>query len=164
MARRLCDTSRLALLSRPSLIEAGARATTIRRHMNTHHARQKWFQCFSPDGLITRQEAVNLIHKHAAKARVFEDLDGDPALMVGQNGGRHLVLFTDLSDAQIRNELPTAWLREHQQADMFRDAAEKVANDEQCSSEPTGLPRRGALSRAWDNLKKSLKGVFGQPR
>ena len=123
--------------------------------MNTQQSRQKWFPCFCPDGLISRQDAVNLIHKHAAKARVFEDLDGDPALMIAQNGTRHLVLFTDLSDAQIRNELPTAWLREHQQADMFRDAAEKVANDEHCT------PERSGLSRAWDILKKALKGTLG---
>jgi hypothetical protein len=129
--------------------------------MNTQQSRQKWFLCFCPDGLIARQDAVALIHKHAAKARVFEDLDGDPALMVGQNGAGRLVLFTDLTDAQIRHELPTAWLREHQQADMFRDAAEKVANDEHCPPVSSGLPRRGYWSRAWDILKKTLKGVFG---
>jgi hypothetical protein len=43
-----------------------------------------------------------------------------------------MVLFSDLTDAEIRVELPTAWLREHQQRDMFRDAAEVVANDENC--------------------------------
>jgi hypothetical protein len=121
--------------------------------MNTQPTRQKWFQCFSPDGLLTRQDAVNLIRKHAAKARVFEDLEGHPALMVGNNGGRRLVLLTDLSDAQIRHELPTAWLREHQQADMFRDATVKVANDEHYSGE------RPALMRAWDKLKALLRAL-----
>jgi hypothetical protein len=129
---QLCDTSRLALVSHPSPIEADARIHTIRRHMNTKRARQKWFTCFCPDGLISRRDAVDLILKHAAKARVVEDPEGGPALMVGNNGGRRMVLFSDLTDAEIRVELPTAWLREHQQRDMFRDAAEVVANDENC--------------------------------
>lgn len=120
--------------------------------MNTQYAGQKWFQCFSPDGLISRQDAVNLIHKHVAKARIFEDLEGHPALMIATSGSRRLVLLTDLSDAQIRNELPTAWLREHQQADMFRDAAASVANDEQYR------PERRARSRR--TVKGVLKAMF----
>ena len=124
--------------------------------MNTELARQKWFLCFCPDGLIARQDAVDLILKHAAKARVVEDPEGDPALMV-ENGARHMVLFTDLTDAQIRNELPTAWLREHQQRDMFRDAAEVVANDAHCPAEP---PRRRSWSRAWDTIKDAFGALF----
>lgn len=118
--------------------------------MNTHHAKQKWFPCFSPDGMLSREDAVKLIHKHAAKARVFEDLEGYPALMVGDQGARRMVLFTDLSDAQIRNELPTAWLREHQQADMFRDAAAVVANDEHFPTNPS----------LWDKIKDVFGALF----
>jgi len=147
---QLCDTSRLALLSHPSLIDAAARIHTIRRHMNIERARQKWFLCFCPDGLIARQDAVNLILKHAAKARVFEDLEGYPALMVGDNGGRRMVLFTDLTDAEIRDELPTAWLREHQQRDMFRDAAEVVANDETCPP----------VRSTWETIKDAIGALF----
>jgi len=110
--------------------------------MNAQRSGQQWFQCFSPDGLITRQNAVDLIRKHAAKARIFEDLEGHPALMIAAHGSRRLVLLTDLTDAQIRHELPTAWLREHQQADMFRDAASSVANDEFHSSRPRRRSRR----------------------
>jgi len=126
--------------------------------MNTERARQKWFTCFCPDGLIARQHAVDLILKHAAKARVFEDLDGYPALLVGDNGARRMVLFTDLTDAEIRDELPTAWLREHQQRDMFRDAAEVVANDAICPAEP--LPRQRIRSRAWDTIKDAFGALF----
>ena len=130
---------------------------TIRRHMNTERARQKWFLCFCPDGLIARQDAVDLILKHAAKARVFEDMEGY-ALLVGDNGARRMVLFTDLTDAEIRAELPTAWLREHQQRDMFRDAAEVVANDSHCPAEP---PRRQrGWSRAWDTIKDAFGALF----
>jgi len=107
----------------------------MRGPMNAQHSGQKWFQCFGPDGLISRADAVHLIHKHAAKARIFEDLEGHPALMIAIQGTRRLVLLTDLTDAQIRHELPTAWLREHQQADMFRDAATSVANDEHYRTE-----------------------------
>jgi hypothetical protein len=121
--------------------------------MNAQYAGQKWFQCFSPDGLISRQDAVNLIRKHAAKARVFEDLEGHPALMIAIHGTRRLVLLTDLSDAQIRHELPTAWLREHQQADMFRDATRSVANDEDYRQE-----RR---SRRLCSLRKMIMTLFG---
>lgn len=110
--------------------------------MNAQRSSQQWFQCFSPDGLITRQNAVDLIRKHAAKARIFEDLEGHPALMIATQGSRRLVLLTDLTDSQIRHELPTAWLREHQQADMFRDAATSVANDDRHSAEPRGKSRR----------------------
>jgi len=120
--------------------------------MNAQRSGQQWFQCFSPDGLITRQNAVELIRKHAAKARVFEDLEGHPALMIATQGSRRLVLLTDLTDAQIRHELPTAWLREHQQADMFRDAAASVANDDQHSSEPRGKSRH--------RLKKMIASMF----
>ena len=116
--------------------------------MNAQRSGQQWFQCFSPDGLIPRQAAVDLIRKHAAKARIFEDLEGHPALMIATHGSRRLVLLTDLTDAQIRHELPTAWLREHQQADMFRDAAASVANDDQHSAQPRGKSPRG------------LKGLF----
>jgi hypothetical protein len=116
--------------------------------MNAQHSGQKWFQCFSPDGLISRADAVNLIRKHAARARIFEDLEGHPALMVAIHGTRRLVLLTDLTDAQIRHELPTAWLREHQQADMFRDAATSVANDENYRPERRAKPRH------------TLKGLF----
>ena len=122
--------------------------------MNTQYARQKWFPCFSPDGLLARQDAVNLIHKHAAKARVFEDLGGHKALMVADKGAQRLVLFADLTDAQIRDELPTAWLREHQQADMFRDAAVRVANDEHCPANPS------SLSRAWAAIKDAIGAIF----
>ena len=113
-----------------SLIDLGAPETTMRGPMNAQRSGQQWFQCFSPDGLITRKNAVELIRKHAAKARIFEDLEGHPALMIAAHGSRRLVLLEDLTDAQIRHELPTAWLREHQQADMFRDAAASVANDD----------------------------------
>ena len=88
-----------------SPIEACARLPTIHFLVNTRRARQNWFPCSSPNGLVARVEAVNLIRKHAA---------GD---------SHRLGLSTDLTDAQIRNELPSAWLREHQQTDMFRDAA-----------------------------------------
>jgi hypothetical protein len=125
-----------------SLIELGARETTMRRPMNAQRSGQQWFQCFSPDGLITRQDAVDLIRKHAAKARIFEDLEGHPALMIATHGSRRLVLLTDLTDAQIRHELPTAWLREHQQADMFRDAARSVTNDESYGPGRRANPRR----------------------
>jgi hypothetical protein len=158
MARQLCDTSRLAPLFRPSLIEQRAGVTTIRRHMNTLHARQQWFACFSPDGLLARSDAVNLICKHAAKARVFEDLAGNRALMVANNGVSRPVLFSDLSDAQIRNELPTAWLREHQQTDMFRDATEKVANDENYAP---GMLDTSPRSRVWNKLMSLLGRSFG---
>jgi hypothetical protein len=131
-----------------SLIDLGARETTMRRPMNAQRYGQQWFQCFSPDGLIPRQAAVDLIRKHAARARIFEDLEGHPALMIATQGSRRLVLLTDLTDAQIRHELPTAWLREHQQADMFRDAAASVANDDQHSAEPRGT------------LPRTLKGLF----
>jgi hypothetical protein len=114
-----------------SLIDPGARETTIRAPMNAQHSGQKWFQCFSPDGLISRADAVHLIHKHAARARILEDL-----------GARRLMMLTHLTDAQIRNELPTAWLREHQQADMFRDAASSVANDANYRAECRAKPRR----------------------
>ena len=120
----------------------------MRALMNTEHSRQKWFPCFSPDGLLARADAVNLIRKHAAKARVFEDLEGFPALMLADKGPRRLVLFTDLSDAQIRAELPTAWLREHQQRDMFRDARVAVANDDYCP--PT----------VWATIKDVLGALF----
>jgi hypothetical protein len=60
--------------------------------------------------------------------------------------------LTDLSDAQIRHELPTAWLREHQQADMFRDAATSVANDERYRPEHRSRPRR--------TLKKMFAALF----
>jgi len=119
--------------------------------MNAQHSGQKWFQCFSPDGLISRADAVHLIRKHAARARIFEDLEGLPALMIGIDGARRLVLLTDLTDSQIRHELPTAWLREHQQADMFRDAASSVANDEHYRSE-----RRSRSRRTLKDLFKSL--------
>ena len=119
--------------------------------MNTQYAGQKWFQCFSPDGLISRQDAVNLIHKHAAKARIFEDLEGHSALMIATHGSRRLVLLADLTDAQIRHELPTAWLREHQQADMFRDAAASVANDDQHSMDSRSSRR---------TLKQKLAAMF----
>src|SRR5262245_53516293 len=114
----------------------------MRGPMNAQYAGQKWFQCFSPDGLISRQDAVSLIRKHAANARIFEDLEGHPALMIATQGSRRLVLLTDLTDAQIRHELPTAWLREHQQADMFRDAAGSVANDALYRPERRSRPRR----------------------
>lgn len=121
--------------------------------MNAQHSGQKWFQCFSPDGLITRDDAVNLIHKHAARARVFEDLEGHPALMIAIHGTRRLVLLAELTDAQIRHELPTAWLREHQQADMFRDAASSVANDEHYRMERRARSRR--------TLKELFTSMFG---
>ena len=121
--------------------------------MNAQHSGQKWFQCFGPDGLISRAEAVQLIHKHAARARIFEDLEGHPALMIAIHGARRLVLLTDLTDAQIRHELPTAWLREHQQADMFRDAASSVANDEDYRTE------RRSKSRL--TLKDLFISLFG---
>ena len=89
--------------------------------MNTRHARQNWFPCFSPDRVVTRAEAVSLIRKHAA------------------SGAPRLALFADLTDTQIRDHLPTAWLREHQQADMFRDATAAVANDAQFSLKKTFL-------------------------
>lgn len=92
--------------------------------MNTQLARQKWFQCFGPDALLSRAEAVRLIHKHSTRA-----------------------LLTDLSDAQVRAELPTAWVREHQQADMFRDASAFVANDDYYR------PRSVAPTHVWDTLK-----------
>jgi hypothetical protein len=125
--------------------------------MNTERARQKWFTCFCPDGLISRRDAVDMILKHAAKARVVDDPEGGPALMVGNNGGRRMVLFTDLTDAEIRLELPTAWLREHQQRDMFRDAAEVVANDAHCPAEP---PRRRSWARAWETIKDTFGALF----
>lgn len=132
---------------------------TIRALMNTEHSRQKWFPCFSPDGLLTRADAVNLIHKHAAKARVFQDLEGYPALMLADKGPRRLVLFTDLTDAQIRDELPTAWLREHQQRDMFRDAIVAVANDEHCPAQIVrSQPRK--RSRVWATIKDVLGALF----
>ena len=121
--------------------------------MNAQRSGQKWFQCFSPDGLITRDDAVHLIRKHAARARIFEDLEGHPALMIAIQGSRRLVLLTELTDAQIRHELPTAWLREHQQADMFRDAATSVANDEHYR------PERRAKSR--HTLKSLITALFG---
>lgn len=120
--------------------------------MNAQYAGQKWFQCFGPDGLISRQDAVNLIRKHAAKARIFEDLEGHPALMIAAHGSRRLVLLTDLTDAQIRHELPTAWIREHQQADMFRDAAASVANDADYRKERRSRPRR--------SVTKLFKSMF----
>ena len=127
--------------------------------MNTEHARQKWFPCFSPDGLLARADAVNLIHKHAAKARVFEDLEGYPALMLADKGPRRLVLFTDLTDAQIRDELPTAWLREHQQRDMFRDATVAVANDEHCPAKLVRSQQQNR-SRVWATIKDALGALF----
>ena len=120
----------------------------MRAPMNAQHSGQKWFQCFSPDGLISRADAVRLIRKHAAKARIFEDLEGHPALMIAIHGSRRLVLLTELTDAQIRHELPTAWLREHQQADMCRDAAALATNDEDYR------PERRAQSR------RTLRGLF----
>ena len=125
-----------------SLIDPRGRETTIRAPMNAQHSGQKWFQCFGPDGLISRADAVNLIRKHAAKARIFEDLEGHPALMIAIRGTPRLVLLADLTDAQIRNELPTAWLREHQQADMFRDASSSVTNDANYQPERRAKPRR----------------------
>src|SRR5690349_9644617 len=125
----------------------------MRGPMNAQRSGQQWFQCFSPDGLITRQNAVELIRKHAARARIFEDLEGHPALMIATHGSRRLVLLTDLTDAQIRHELPTAWLREHQQADMFRDAANSVANDENYRAERRAKPRR--------TLKDVFVAMFG---
>jgi hypothetical protein len=122
--------------------------------MNSQRARQQWFQCFSPDGLLTRADAVNLIRKHASKTRVFEDLEGYPALMLADKGARQLVLFTDLSDAQIRHELPTAWLREHQQVDMFRDATAAVANDER--HPPNSSPQSQSM---WDKIKKAFAAL-----
>lgn len=121
--------------------------------MNAQHSGQKWFQCFSPDGLISRADAVSLIRKHAARARIFEDLEGHPALMIAIHGSRRLVLLTDLTDAQIRHELPTAWLREHQQADMFRDAANSVANDAHYRPERRAKPRH--------TLKELFVALFG---
>lgn len=143
----------------PSPIVAGTRTTTMRRLMNTEHAGQKWFPCFSPDGLLARADAVNLIHKHAAKARVFEDLEGYPALMLADKGPRRLVLFTDLTDAQIRDELPTAWLREHQQRDMFRDATVAVANDEHCRAELVRSQQQNR-PRVWATIKDALGALF----
>jgi hypothetical protein len=131
-------------------MEAGAHVNTIRGLMNTQRARQKWFPCFSPDGLLARQDAVNLIHKHAAKARVFEDVKGLPALLVTENSTRRLVLFSDLTDAQIRHELPTAWLREHQQRDMFRDESREAAD----------VPPRRKRLRAWGTLKRVFAPLF----
>ena len=128
--------------------------------MNTERTRQKWFPCFSPDGMLTRADAVNLIHKHAAKARVFEDLEGYPALVLADKGPRRLVLFTDLTDAQIRHELPTAWLREHQQRDMFRDAAVAVANDEHCPAVPASASAAHNPSRVWLTIKDALGALF----
>lgn len=113
-----------------SLIDPRERDTNIRAPMNAQHSGQKWFQCFSPDRLISRVDAVHLIHKHAARARIFEDL----------------------TDAQIRNELPTAWLREHQQADMFRDAASLVANDAHYPAKCRNKPR--------STLKQVLVALF----
>ena len=134
-----------------SLIDLGAPETTMRGPMNAQRSGQQWFQCFSPDGLITRANAVDLIRKHAAKARIFEDLEGHPALMIAAHGSRRLVLLEDLTDAQIRHELPTAWLREHQQADMFRDAAASVANDDQHSMDSRSSRR---------TLKQKIAAMF----
>jgi len=136
-----------------SLIDPGAGETTMRAPMNAQFSGQKWFQCFSPDGLISRADAVRMIHKHAARARIFEDLEGHPALMIAIHGSRRLVLLTDLTDAQIRHELPTAWLREHQQADMFRDAAGTVANDDRYRPERRSRPQR--------TLKEVFTSMFG---
>jgi hypothetical protein len=147
------DSIAHARVFRLSLIDLGARETTMRRPMNAQRSGQQWFQCFSPDGLITRQNAVDLIRKHAARARIFEDLEGHPTLMIATQGSRRLVLLTDLTDAQIRHELPTAWLREHQQADMFRDAASSVANDEHYRAERRTKTRR--------TLKDVFVAMFG---
>jgi len=73
---------------------------------------------------------MSLIGRHADRVRVFEDLGGHPALMIKDRYTLRLVLLTDLSDEQINMELPEAWQREHDQADLFRDALPEAANDE----------------------------------
>ncbi len=90
--------------------------------MITKPARQKWFPVANPGGLVKRRDAVNMILRHADPVRVFEDLGGHPALMVADGNALRLVLFSDLTDAQIESELQEAWRREHFQADLFRDA------------------------------------------
>ena len=70
-------------------------------------ARQQWFLVRNPTALVGRRDAVNLIHRHADNLREFE-----------------------LSDAQIAKQLQSAWQREHDQADMFRDVLPESANDD----------------------------------
>lgn len=101
--------------------------------------KQRWFLVKNPDALLLRRDAVSLIHRHADKVRVFEDLEGHPALLVAENHVRKLVLLAELSDAQIHDELPEAWRREHHQRDLFRDAPLGVANDEHHPSTPRVL-------------------------
>jgi hypothetical protein len=98
--------------------------------MHSPIVRQKRFRVSNPDADVSRLQAIKLIHRHADRVRVFEDLDGYPALMLTERSTRRLVLFADLSDEQITAELPFAWQREHDQADFFRDAHDKSANDE----------------------------------
>jgi hypothetical protein len=87
--------------------------------MPAQPGRRKWFIVTNPDGLVRRREALSLIGRHSDGVRVFEDL----------------------SDVQINMELPAAWHREHDQADLFRDALPEVANDEYYPSLPRSLRR-----------------------
>lgn len=98
--------------------------------MHAQAVRQKWFLVTDPDALLQRRDAVDLIRRHADEVRVFEDLGGHWALMVADGNALRLVLFSDLSDAQVELELQEAWRREHFQADLFRDAPLESANDE----------------------------------
>jgi hypothetical protein len=103
--------------------------------MPTPTARQKLFRVTNPDGLLSRRDAVNLIHRHADKVRDFES--------------------SELSDAQIEAELPKAWQREHDQADLFRDAPLEPANDEfHPKSEKAFWARKFELFRSiWNRLR-----------
>jgi hypothetical protein len=95
--------------------------------MPAHIPRQKCFLVTNPDALLKRRHAVNLIRRHADEVRVLEDLGGHWALMVADGNALRLVLFSDLSDAQIELELQEAWRRQHDQADLFRDIAPESA-------------------------------------
>jgi hypothetical protein len=103
--------------------------------MNTHQARQQWFMVKNPDALLSHPDAIDLIRRRADKVRVFEDLEGQSALLFASKHTRRFVLFSELTDAQINAELPEAWRREHHQQDLFRDATLAVANDEHCPAQ-----------------------------
>jgi hypothetical protein len=98
--------------------------------MPTRSATHRWFRVANPHGLLKRRDAVRLIQRHADAVRVFEDLRGYSALMVTDRNALRLVLFSDLTDAQIEAELQTAWQREHSQRDLFRDMRIEPANDD----------------------------------
>jgi len=99
---------------------------------STHHKRRR-FIVSNPGAELSRQEAIQLIRRHAEWARVRP------------------LLFTDLSDEQIESTLPEAWRLEHKQADLFRDAPDNAGLDARKASRDSHWIRR-----IWRSLTRGM--------